>query len=97
MRRAERLTLSFPNPSRSYDESRRRVGFVGHDGLAQIRFFLPVAILSKDLSARTPTEKDYLSAFDGMRKRIFEIARKAYESRRRDMIELDPRSFGLAV
>ena len=41
-----------------------------------------------------PTETDYLSAFDGKRKDIFEVARKAYESRRRDMIELDQTSFG---
>jgi Protein of unknown function (DUF1488) len=89
------VTLSFPNPSRSYDESRRRVRFVGHDGLNQIRFFLPVEILAGDLTSRSPTERDFLSAFDGMRKRIFEIAIKAYEARRRDTIELDPRSFGL--
>lgn len=91
------MTLSFPNPSRSYDERRRCVRFVGHDGLMQIRFFLPVEILVEDHSSRTPTERDYLSAFDGMRKRIFEIARKSYESRRRDMIELDPRGFGLVA
>jgi hypothetical protein len=88
------MTLSFPNPSRSYDESRHRVRFVGHDGLAQIRFFVPVSILAGDLIAQMPTETDYLSAFDGMRKSIFEVARKAYESRRRDMIELDQASFG---
>jgi hypothetical protein len=88
------MTLSFPNPSRSYDEGRHRVRFVGHDGLMQIRFFLPVSILTDDLSVRIPTETDYLSAFDGMRKRIFEVARKAYESRRRDMIELDHANFG---
>ena len=88
------MTLSFPNPSRSYDESRHRVRFVGHDGLMQINFFLPVSILADDLSVRLPTETDYLSAFDGMRKDIFEVARKAYESRRRNMIELDQTSFG---
>jgi hypothetical protein len=88
------VTLSFPNPSRSYDESRRRVRFLGHDGMMQIRFFLPVEILAHDLSSRTPSETDYLVAFDGMRKRIFEIARKAYEAKRRDMIELEPSSFG---
>jgi hypothetical protein len=88
------MTLSFPNPSRSYDESRHSVRFVGHDGLTQIRFFLPVSILADDLIARMPTETDYLSAFDGKRKDIFEVARKAYESRRKDMIELDQTSFG---
>ena len=91
------MTLSVPNPSRSYDESRRRVRFVGHDGLMQIRFFVPVVILAEDLVSRTPTESDYLSAFDGMRKRIFEIARKTYDSRQRDTIELDPRSFGVVA
>ncbi len=90
------MSLSFPNPARNYDESRRRVGFVGHDGLAQIRFFLPVEILAEDLASRTPTERDYLAAFDGMRKRIFEVALKAYNSRKSNMIELDPQSFGRA-
>lgn len=88
------MTIAFPNPSRSYDERRHSVRFVGHDGLMQIRFFLPVSILADDLSVRMPTEVDYLSAFDGMRKRIFDVARKAYESRRRDMIELDQTNFG---
>lgn len=90
------MTLSFPNPSRSYDEIRRRIHFVGHDGLAQIRFFLPVEILADVSSSTSPTEQDYLFAFDGMRKRILEIANTTYKSRGQNMIELDPRSFGFA-
>lgn len=91
------MTLSFPNPSRSYDEDRRRVRFVGHDGINQIRFYLPVEILAGDVVSGTPTERDFLSAFDSMRKRIFEIAQKVYETRKRDTIELDPRSFGMTA
>ncbi|MCF3638550.1 DUF1488 domain-containing protein [Rhizobium sp. TRM95111] len=88
------MTLSFPNPARSYDESKRRVRFVGHDGMFEIRFFLPVDVFAGDISPRNGTERDYLSAFDRMRQRILETARKAYAANRRDTIELDARSFG---
>lgn len=87
------MTLTFPNPARSYDETKRRVRFLGHDGLFQISFFLPIEILTVGLSSRSPTERDYLSAFDSMRNHILEIAQKAYASQRRNMIELDPKSF----
>lgn len=87
------MTLTFPNPARNYDETKRCVRFLGHDGLFQINFLLPVEILAVAVSSRTATEGDYLSAFDTMRKRILEIAEKAYAMKRRSMIELDPKSF----
>ncbi len=34
------MTLNFPNPTRSYDERRKAVHFVGHDGVFEIPFFI---------------------------------------------------------
>ena len=34
------MTLNFPNPSRSFDEKRNAVGFVGYVGVFEIRFFV---------------------------------------------------------
>jgi len=40
------MTLAFPNPSRSFDETRNAVRFVGHDGMFQIRFFVETGVLT---------------------------------------------------
>jgi hypothetical protein len=46
------LTLAFPNPSRSFDEVRNAVRFIGHDGMFQIRFFVEAGALTKSDAAR---------------------------------------------
>ena len=37
------MTLNFPNPTRSYDEKRKAVRFVGHDGMFEVPFFIEAA------------------------------------------------------
>ena len=41
------MALSFPNPSRSFDESRKGVRFVGHDGVFEVPFFIEADALAK--------------------------------------------------
>ena len=78
------MTLNFPNASRSYDERRHLIRFQGYDSALEIPFFLEVAALLK-LNPRTgEAEAGYLEAFDAVRERVHEAARKVYSRSRRD-------------
>ena len=85
------MTLAFPNPSRSYDETRKAVRFTGHDGMFEVRFFVDVSALSDQnreaFSNRTP-EAACLSAFDDARNSIQAAARKAYSKGRNNTFTL---------
>lgn len=91
------MTLSFPNPTRTYDETRSLIRFIGHDGLNQILFLLPIAVFDREGVPGRRKERDYLLAFDRLRDRILTTARQAYQSRRRHTIELDLSEFGSAL
>jgi hypothetical protein len=91
------VTLSFPNPTRAYDETRGLIRFIGHDGLNQILFLLPVALFDREGATNRRKERDYLLAFDRLRERILMTARQAYQSRRRHTIELDLSAFGSSL
>ncbi|QDC02772.1 DUF1488 domain-containing protein [Mesorhizobium sp. 8] len=84
------MTLAFPNPSRSFDEARNAVRFVGHDGMFQIRFFIEADALAKPDTKREAgaLEAKCLSAFDALRTSIYDVARKAYSHGRRDSYTL---------
>ena len=41
------MTLAFPNPSRSFDDARNAVRFIGHDGMFEVRFFVEAGALAK--------------------------------------------------
>jgi len=77
------MTLNFPNPTRSFDEKRNAVGFVGHVGVFEIRFFVEAGALAGD-TAQGPeaSEATYLSAFDRLRANIHDAARVAYSHKR---------------
>jgi hypothetical protein len=91
------MTLSFPNPSRSFDDERNAVRFSGHDGMSQVRFLVEAnalgkwCIVSRDTA---PSEAKCLAAFDSMRASIYEAARKAYSHRRREYYTLTVADFG---
>jgi len=90
------MTLAFPNPSRSFDEARNAVRFIGHDGMFQIRFFIEVGALMKPDTAKPETgalEAKYLSAFDALRTSIYDVASKAYSHGRRDSYTLTAADF----
>ncbi|MEO9337286.1 DUF1488 family protein [Mesorhizobium sp. SB112] len=70
------MSLTFPNPSRSYDEAHKRIRFVGHDGMSQIEFALEVEALTA--KSAKDAETGYLAAFDNALETIRDAARKAY-------------------
>jgi hypothetical protein len=37
------VTLQFPNPSRSFDEMRKAIRFIGHDNMFEVPFFVEVS------------------------------------------------------
>lgn len=83
------MSIAFPNRSRSYDESERRVRFMGYDGMYEIKFFVGIDTLAKALAAKLSSEKEALSAFDDLRKKILEAAERVYgKSKRSNMFIL---------
>jgi Protein of unknown function (DUF1488) len=77
------MTLNFPNPTRSFDEKRNAVGFVGHVGVFEIRFFVEASALGGDASpAGEVAEATCLSTFDRLRANIHDAARQAYSHKR---------------
>jgi hypothetical protein len=87
------MTLSFPNPARSYDETKRRVRFLGHDGMFEVRFFVAAEVLSNNLSGRTAVDEDYLASFDVLRPKILKAAHAAYKAKSAQTIMLDLENF----
>ena len=72
------MSLSFPNPSRSYDPNRRRIRFWGHDSAMEVPFFLEENAIFRLYPKTKNTEDSILAAFDEARERIFAVATKAY-------------------
>ncbi|CAN7161222.1 DUF1488 domain-containing protein [Pararhizobium sp. LjRoot235] len=87
------MTLSFPNSARSYDEAKMRVRFTGYDGMFEVKFFVTADVLAKGLVLRTAAERDYLDAFDKMRPKILDVAKRAYNAKRQAMVLLDLSNF----
>lgn len=87
------MTLSFPNSARSYDETKMRVRFTGYDGMFEVKFFVTADVLAKGLVVRTAAERDYLDAFDKMRPKILDVAKRAYNAKRQAMVLLDLSNF----
>jgi hypothetical protein len=87
------MTLTFPNSARSFDEAARRIRFLGHDGMFEIRFLIEVDALKIEQPQAKASERDYLAAFDRIRTRILEVAMKVYASKRRNLIVLGPADF----
>ncbi|TPK90639.1 MULTISPECIES: DUF1488 domain-containing protein [unclassified Mesorhizobium] len=90
------MTLAFPNPSRSFDETRNAVCFIGHDGMFQVRFFVEVEALGAfgdQPGGRENAENAYLSAFDALRSSIQDAASKAYARGRRNSYTLTSTGF----
>lgn len=90
------MTLDFPNPTRSFDETRNAIRFVGYDGMFEVNFLIEVAAFvppdtrlqqSGTLAARC------LSAFDTSRPSIHNAARKAYSNGRRNSYTLTRADF----
>jgi hypothetical protein len=90
------MTLTFPNPSRSFDEVRNAVRFTGYDGMLQVPFFIEAGALTKagvDLQQSGASETKSLSAFDALRTSIYDVARKAYSRGRNTTYTLTAADF----
>ncbi len=90
------MTLTFPNPSRNFEESRSAVCFTGYDGMFEVRFFVEAeALASSDAGMRTTgtLETKCLAGFDALRATIFDVAREAYSNRRLRSYTLTPADF----
>ncbi|MBX9454833.1 MAG: DUF1488 domain-containing protein [Rhizobium sp.] len=78
------MSIAFPNRSRSFDPTEKRVRFLGHDGMFEVRFFIGLDTLGKTASSAITSEGDALSAFDEKRRLILEAAEKAYARGKRN-------------
>lgn len=87
------MSLTFPNPSRSYDEASKRVRFVGHDGMFQISFSVATDAISKMQPGTAASEATYLAAFDTASNSIHDVARNAYARTRRSIYVLTAADF----
>ena len=72
------MSLSFPNPSRSFDASRSCVCFWGYDSTIEISFFIETNVLKRLCPETDGAETEFLRAFDAVLKRIHEVADKVY-------------------
>ena len=86
------MTLSFPNPTRSYNERKHCVRFFGHDGTKEVAFSVDVDAFSKT-SRSSGDEAAFLAAFDAVRIKIQSVAREAYSHGRMLYYALNTRDF----
>lgn len=90
------MTLEFLNPSRSFDEVRNAIRFIGHDGMFEVPFFVEVEALPKSyagLRRMELSEEMCLSTFDAARSSINDVAREAYSNRRQTSYTLTAADF----
>ena len=77
------MSLHFPNPSRSFDETRNRVRFWGYDQSIEVSFFVEEdAMRLLDAALRGAPEAAFLKVFDAMRARIEKVAGSVYRRER---------------
>jgi hypothetical protein len=68
------MSLTFPNHSRSYDQTRQAVRFWGYDTSIEYSFFVTVGALKRVEPDLRPDEEGFLGAFDANRDLIFKTA-----------------------
>ena len=86
------MPLSFPNPSRAYDSTRRAVRFWGNDSAMEASFFVTEDALNLIQPGIRFDESGLLGAFDANRDRIYAAAAKVYARGRRgsyDLVDAD--------
>jgi len=84
------MRLSFPNPSRSFDATKKQVRFWGYDNAIEVSFLVEEGALEKLCPDMSHTESGFLDAFDDARTRIHEVADRVYARRRK-------RTFGFCL
>jgi hypothetical protein len=83
------MAIIFPNPSRSYDATRRAVPFWGYDRSMESSFFIMEDALRQMQPDLQSDAIDILHAFDVNRERIYSIAAKVYARGRRGTYDLN--------
>jgi Protein of unknown function (DUF1488) len=86
------MTLTFPNPSRSFDQAHNVVRFTGYDGVFQVPFVVEAAALTAS-DGKALLEAECLTAFDASRDLILDVARRAYSNKRRSSYTLTAADF----
>jgi hypothetical protein len=87
------MALNFPNPSRSYDATRRAVRFWGHDGPMEAAFFVNEDALRRIEPGMESDEAGLLGAFDSHRDLIHATAVRRYNRASKGSYELIPADF----
>ncbi len=87
------MALSFPNLSRSYDETRHAVRFWGHDNVMECAFVITEEALQRIGPAARLDEIGSLRAFDANLEKIHAAAAKAYAKARRGFYTLAASDF----
>ncbi len=87
------MAIEFPNLSRSYDETRRRVRFSGYDGTREIHLFVEEDAIWKLEGGTRAQGGSILMAFDRHRKRICEVATAVYRRHRDSTCSLTTTDF----
>jgi hypothetical protein len=72
------MALSFPNPSRAYDATRRAVRFWGNDSAMEASFFVTEDALKQIQPDMRFNEAGLLGAFDLNRQLIYATAARVY-------------------
>ncbi|MDH7797558.1 MULTISPECIES: DUF1488 domain-containing protein [unclassified Beijerinckia] len=86
------MTLTFPNPSRSFDQARNAIRFTAHDGLFEVPFYVAIDALAKS-GNRASSEAECLKAFDAARSSVQDAARAAYTNGHRGFYMLKAVNF----
>jgi hypothetical protein len=85
--------IDFPNPSRSYDQTRHAVRFWGHDNAIEASFFIDEDALKRIQPNARLDESGFLNAFDSNRDLICAAAAKLYVRGRRGSYDLVAANF----
>jgi Protein of unknown function (DUF1488) len=87
-----KMALNFPNPSRSFDATRRAVRFWGHDSAMEASFFVTEGFLRRIEPNMQCDDAGFLTAFDLHRDLIYSAAGKVYSRGRKgsyDLVDTD--------
>ena len=82
------MALSFPNASRSYDNTRHAIRFWGHDSAMEASFYVSAEALRRLQPDLRTDETSLLEAFDSNRDRICAAAVKVYARGNRGSYDL---------
>lgn len=87
------MSLMFPNTARSYDDAKRRIRFLGHDGMFEVKFFVDADVVIRELPHQGASERELLVAFDRMLDKIHVVAARLYKKNARTSITIGRSDF----